>query len=119
MAKKNPAGGQPAAHARPAQVASRMSLAALILGVLALPAGLLPLIGIFVAMIALVVAIVALIRANRHGTARTYPIAGLVLAILAMGLALITTKVATEFPEQCQGLSDEELTQCVKEHREK
>lgn len=119
MAKKNPAGGQPAAHARPPQVASRMSLAALILGVLALPAGLLPLIGIFVAMIALVVAIVALIRANRHGTARTYPIAGLVLAILAMGLALITTKVATEFPEQCQGLSDEELTQCVKEHREK
>ena len=116
MAKKNPAGGQPAVQPHAPQVASRMSLAALILGVLALPAGLLPLIGIFVAMIALVVAIVALIRANRHGTARAYPIVGLVLAILAMGLALITTKVATEFPEQCKGLSDGELTQIGRAH---
>src|SRR5699024_4421445 len=117
MAKKNPAGGQPAVQPHAPQVASRMSLAALILGVLALPAGLLPLIGIFVAMIALVVSIIALIRANRHATARTYPIVGLVLAILALGLALITTTAATEFPAHCPGVSDGERTHCVMEHQ--
>ena len=101
-----------------ASAPSRLSLAAMIIGILALPAGLMPLIGIAIAMVALLVAIVALVRANRQGTARNYPTVGLVLAILAMALALITTKSAFDFPDECQGLQGEQLTTCIKEHTE-
>ena len=113
----NPNPKKPVENASSVRVASRLSLAALILGVLAVPAGLMPLLGIGIALVALLVSIIAVIKANRKNEAVGQPVTGLVLAIIAMALALITTKSALDFPEECKNLQGDELSACVKEHR--
>lgn len=96
---------------------SKLSLAALLIGILTIPAAILPIFGIPVAMVGIVVGIVAVIRAYRNHTQRSYAIAGLVLAILAMGLAIFFTTVSFQALEGCEDLRGEEFTQCVRNNQ--
>lgn len=94
---------------------AKLSLVALVVGILTVPAAIMPFIGIFVAMVGLVVGIVAVIRASRRGTQRAYAIAGLVLSILAMAIALAFTTIALQAADGCETLRGTEFQECVKE----
>ncbi|WP_288800937.1 DUF308 domain-containing protein [uncultured Corynebacterium sp.] len=96
---------------------SKLSLAALLIDILTIPAAILPIFGIPVAMVGIVVGIVAVIRAYRNQTQRSYAIAGLLLAILAMGLAIFFTTVSFQALEGCEDLRGEEFTQCVRDNQ--
>ncbi|WP_238596969.1 DUF308 domain-containing protein [Corynebacterium heidelbergense] len=92
-----------------------LSLAALILGILALPCGLLPVLGIIAAIIAIAVGIVALIVASRKQAPRAYAATGLVLGILAMIVGNVSTTMVSRAVDQCQGKEGDALTQCINE----
>ncbi len=95
---------------------SGLSLAAVLVGILAIPAALLPLIGIFVAVIALILGLIAVIRAAKQEKPKTFAGIGLVLGIVSMALAIIITTAAMDAANDCGHLRGVENEQCLKEH---
>ncbi|MDK8890468.1 DUF308 domain-containing protein [Corynebacterium macclintockiae] len=96
-----------------------LSLAALLVGILAIPAAIFPLVGVVVAAVAIVVGIIAVIRANRQGTQRSYAIIGLVLAVISMAMAIFFTQAAMKSIEGCETLRGTEFSECVKNNQNK
>lgn len=96
---------------------SKLSFAALIIGILTIPAIMLPGINLVVAMIGIVVGIFAVLRAYRGNTQRAYAIAGLVLAILAMGASIFFISVGLNAARECEGLRGEQFTQCLRDNQ--
>ncbi|MGO1950866.1 MAG: hypothetical protein ACTH1D_14615 [Mycobacteriaceae bacterium] len=97
---------------------SRLGLAALLLGVLALPAALFPWLGLIIAVVVLAVSLVALILALRSPKLnRGYPMAAVVLAIVAVALAGVVSSGMADRVEDCGSTSDEELEQCLEDGR--
>ncbi|MGJ4049684.1 DUF3099 domain-containing protein [Corynebacterium macclintockiae] len=96
-----------------------LSLAALLVGILAIPAAIFPLVGVVVAAVAIVVGIIAVIRANRKGTQRSYAIIGLVLAVISMAMAVFFTQAAMKSIKGCEDLRGTEFSDCVKSNQSK
>lgn len=94
---------------------SRMSLVSLVVGILTVPAALVPFFGIVVALVGIAVGIVAVIRTNRKNTQRSYAIAGLVLSIVAMAIAITFTAIGVKAVEGCETLRGVEFQECIKE----
>lgn len=92
---------------------SRLSIAALILGILSVPTALMPLFGIPISAVCIVVGIVALWRANAAGTQRSFAVTGLVLSIIAMIGSLVFTQIALSAIEGCEDLQGNDFTECV------
>jgi hypothetical protein len=97
---------------------SRLSIAALVLAVLAIPAALFPWLGLVVAVIVLAVGLVALIRALRSPVITVgYPMTAVVIAIAAVALAGIVTNGTANQLEDCDAQTDEEVEQCLEDGR--
>lgn len=92
-----------------------VSIASLVLGIIALPGGFLPLFGLVLAAIAILVGIVAVVRASRTGAPRAFAITGLVLSILAMALAVMTTLSVNAAIDKCKDVPQDQLETCIKE----
>lgn len=97
---------------------SRLSIAALLLAVLAVPAALFPWLGLVVAVVVLAVALVALIRTMRSSEiSRGYPIAAVGVSIAAVALAGIITNGTANQIEECDPQDQAELEQCLEDGR--
>jgi len=68
-----------------------MSIASLVLGIIAILTCLIPIIGAVIALIALIIAIVAMCKKNVDSTGKGLRITGLILSILAMLGSLVIT----------------------------
>ncbi|MDH2455092.1 hypothetical protein QDW14_01170 [Corynebacterium bovis] len=106
------AGDGTAGRVVPPVRSSGLSLAALIIAILALPAAMLPLIGLVTGVVAVAVALVALILAMRRGRPRGYAIAALVMAAFAVAVAAVVTNAAGDVAQRCAGMSGDALTRC-------
>lgn len=93
---------------------SRLGLAALLLGVLALPAALMPVLGIVISVVVLFVALVALVRAVRMPEfSWVYPGIAVVIAVLALGTATLITNAANEKIQSCGATTVNEANDCL------
>lgn len=96
---------------------SGLSMAALIVGILAIPAAMFPLIGLVVAAISIIVGIFSVLNANRKGTQRSYAIIGLVLGVVAMAVAVFFTQAAMQSVKGCEDLRGTEFQDCVQNNQ--
>lgn len=99
---------------RPSQRQSRLGLAALVLGVLALPAALMPVLGIIIAVVVLVVGLIALVRAVRvPEISWTYPGIAVVVAVLALAAASLVTGAADDRIRDCGATTVDQANDCL------
>lgn len=102
----------------PVQRQSRLGLAALVLGVMALPAALMPVLGVIIAVVVLGVALVALIRAVRAPEISwTYPGIAVIVAVIALAAASLATNAADEKIRDCGATTVDEADDCLRDGR--
>lgn len=92
---------------------------AIVLAVLALPAALFPWLGLIISVVVLAIALVALIVAVRSPhLGRGYPMAAVVVAIVAVALSGVVTNSTAQTLQDCSSNDADEVRACMENRGE-